>query len=529
MSSSTLPLTPTITVGVGENAETPATHHGRAPDSGRRPIYADDYARLRARDPRYFEWLRHIAPAAGCTRPIRLAGTMLTGETAGRARLGTASAVEVETARVLSVTNTEDMPDGVIYKPCGNRRTSVCPSCAEVYRRDAYQLIRSGLAGGKGVPAGVGTHPAVFLTLTAPSFGLVHTRRTSKTGQQIPCRPRRNPDVCPHGVDLRCTRIHASGEHILGTPLCLDCYDHHAQVVFNHQAGELWRRTTIAIRRALARTARQFGLRAGDFRLSYGKVAEMQRRGVVHYHVIVRLDGVNPDCPGAIVPPPAPLGLLDLATAIEHAAATTHFQTAGHPQQPDGWPIGWGDEGRGHYADIRPVKLTGDGDITDAMVAAYLAKYATKSTETTGHVSGRLTGDTIDLYANPTGSHPERLIDAAWTLGGVREWSGLRRWAHMLGFGGHFLTKSRRYSVTFRILRDARVIWRRTLDSSDQAEQHDQETTVVINLLAYNGAGWRTTGDALLANSAADAARRHARAARDAAADYTAADHHRAF
>ena len=32
-----------------------------------------------------------------------------------------------------------------------------------------------------------------------------------------------------------------------------------------------------------------------------------------------------------------------------------------------------------------------------------------------------------------------------------------RQWAHMLGYGGHFLTKSRRYSVTFGHLRGERV------------------------------------------------------------------------
>jgi hypothetical protein len=264
------------------------------------------------------------------------------------------------------------------------------------------------------------------------------------------------------------------------------------------------------------RQARQVGVRAADVRLSFGKVAEMQRRGVVHYHVIVRLDGINPDCPGAIVPPPPALELLDLMTAIAEAAASTRFTSPGHPHRPDGWPIFWGDEGKGRYADLRPVKVTGDGDITDAMVAAYLAKYATKSTEATGHVSGRITTDLVDLYADPDGTHPERLVHAAWTLGGTKQWAGLRRWAHMLGFGGHFLSKSRRYSVTFRILRDARVIWRRTIDHDDQAAEHDEETTVVINTLAYTGAGWRTTGDALLANAAAAAARERDRYARDA-------------
>ncbi|MEV6488550.1 replication initiator, partial [Actinoplanes sp. NPDC051633] len=515
MTASTLPLVPTtpVVVGTGENAEHhqserhPAERHypGHC-GADRRPLYADDFARLRAQDPGYFDWLRHITPAAGCTRPIRLSGERLTADRT--------------TGQLLDHMTTATMPDGVLYKACSNRRASVCPSCAEVYRRDAYQLIRAGLIGGKGIPATVSAHPAVFATFVAPSFGYVHTRRTNKTGQQIPCRPRRHEALCPHGVDLRCPRIHADGERILGTPLCLDCYDHDGQVVFNHQAPELWRRTTIAIRRALTRIAREVGVRAADIRLSFGKVAEMQRRGVVHYHVIVRLDGVSPDCPGAIVPPPAALEVLDLMTAIADAAQATHFTTPAHPCRPDGWPMAWGDEGKGRYADLRPVKVTGDGDITDAMVAAYLAKYATKSTEATGHVSGRITGDLIDLFANPAGTHPERLVHAAWALGCTKQWAGLRRWAHMLGFGGHFLTKSRRYSVTFRILRDARVIWRRTVEHDDQADD-DEETTVVISTLAYAGAGWRNTGDAMLANAAAAAARERERHGRDAAREAT--------
>ena len=48
---------------------------------------------------------------------------------------------------------------------------------------------------------------------------------------------------------------------------------------------------------------------------------------------------------------------------------------------------------------------------------------------------------------------------AAWALGGRPELEGLRlrAWAHMLGFGGHWSTKSRRYSTTFTVLRRARV------------------------------------------------------------------------
>lgn len=59
--------------------------------------------------------------------------------------------------------------------------------------------------------------------------------------------------------------------------------------------------------------------------------------------------------------------------------------------------------------------------------------------------------------------HARRLIRTAWTLGARKdlEHLRLRAWAHMLGFRGHFSTKSRRYSTTLGALRDARAEWRR--------------------------------------------------------------------
>ena len=95
--------------------------------------------------------------------------------------------------------------------------------------------------------------------------------------------------------------------------------------------------------------------------------------------------------------------------------------------------------------------MRGTGTVTDLMAASYLAKYSTKGTEITGHTSTRLNADTIDPYADPDGSHTERMIDACWTLGRDPDYRSLRRWAHMLGFGGHFLTKARRYSTTFAV------------------------------------------------------------------------------
>ena len=469
-----------------------------------RPTSAREHALLRVSQPDYHQWLHHVMPAAACTKPIRLAGDLLT--------------IEANTGRLLTSRSTTDMPDGVIYKACGNRRHTTCPSCAGVYQRDAYQLIRAGLVGGKTIPTTVAHHPAVFATLTAPSFGPVHTRvvrrhtcanRRACDCRPEPCHPRRDATDCPHGNPSTCYTRHTRDDNRLGQPLCLDCYNHHHQTVWNNQAGELWRRTRIGIDRAIRRTARARGIDPRTVRVSYGKVAEMQRRGVVHFHAIIRLDGHNPDDPGTLQPPPSGLTGDDLNAAITTAVTNTEYMLL-HPTQPIGWRIRWGTQ-----LDLRPVN-TG-GDITDGMVAGYLAKYATKSTEDTGHLSARLTDDTIDLHANADGTHTERLIEACWTLGAI--FPTMRRWAHMLGFGGHFLTKSRRYTVTFRILRETRAVYQRTIHTGQPeatGDPYDVEGPIlVVNYLQFAGAGWLTTGDELLANTAADNARERRQTARE--------------
>ena len=95
----------------------------------------------------------------------------------------------------------------------------------------------------------------------------------------------------------------------------------------------------------------------------------------------------------------------------------------------------------------------------------------------------------------------------------------------MLGFGGHFLTKARRYSVRFRDLRQARVTYRRAQGTGPEhgpiriADHADEETVLVIGTFTYAGTGWKTSGDALLANTAADQARKRRQAGRDQLAD----------
>jgi uncharacterized Zn-finger protein len=95
-----------------------------------------------------------------CAHPIRLKGFILD-----------------DTRRV--VFSSHEFPDNVVLKACGSRSELRCPSCATLYRGDARHLVRAGLEGGKGVDGAVVSHPAVFLTLTAPSFGAVHRETRS--------------------------------------------------------------------------------------------------------------------------------------------------------------------------------------------------------------------------------------------------------------------------------------------------------------------------------------------------------------
>ena len=101
--------------------------------------------------------------AGGCLQPVLLRGHV--------------DHIDGRTGELLHRYTTVHEPGGVLPVTCKTRRASRCPPCAEVYRADTYQLIRAGLSGGKGIPATVAQHPCVFATLTAPSFGPVHSRR----------------------------------------------------------------------------------------------------------------------------------------------------------------------------------------------------------------------------------------------------------------------------------------------------------------------------------------------------------------
>jgi hypothetical protein len=111
----------------------------------------------------------------------------------------------------------------------------------------------------------------------------------------------------------------------------------------------------------------------------------------------------------------------------------------------------------GAQLDLREIRQTGPGELSAEAVAGYIAKYATKATESYGAALDRRIRHEHELDHLRVPAHIARLARACWDLGGEPALTGLRlrQWAHMLGFRGHWSTKSRRYSTTLTALRRA--------------------------------------------------------------------------
>jgi hypothetical protein len=456
----------------------------------------------------YGRWAELVAQAGYCHHPIRLAGRV--------------DHADRQTGEIRQVYDSGREPDGVLLKACGTRRESRCPSCAAVYRADAYQLLAAGLKGGKGVPESVAGHPRLFVTFTAPSFGRVHTRK-AQGRLVLPCHPYRQGARCPHGNRDGCWHRHDADDPRLGEPLCPSCYDSQAQVLWNALAPELWRRTTIAVGRALGRLV---GLQEGELRrlvrVSYAKVAEFQRRGAIHFHAVVRLDAATDcRCSGCLASPPEPFTAGLLEEALRQAVPAVRVPCPPLDGGGPGCYARWGEQ-----LDVHNITSGGDqaGELSAEQVAGYIAKYATKATESFGAGLDRRLTDADDLeHLDKLPAHVAELVRAAWTLGGRPELGSLRlrAWAHMLGFGGHWSTKSRRYSTTMGALRRARVAFAKRrrardgipLDAFGRVE--DDQAVIVVATWVYVGAGYATEGERWLALSAAARARERRRVARE--------------
>ncbi|MBC9730893.1 replication initiator [Streptomyces sp. TRM68367] len=390
--------------------------------------------------------VRQLSSLGGCAQPIRLEGHR--------------TEIDAFTGEILRELKSKELPAGHLLVRCGNRRTTRCPSCAELYRQDTYHLIAAGLRGGKNIPDQVAAHPLVFATLTAPSYGPVHGRRVNGSAR------------------CRCGRTHTKGDPLLGTPLDPERYDYAGAVLWNAHAPALWARFMLHLRRTIAAAAGiPQRLLHKVARVSYAKVAEYQRRGLIHFHAVIRLDGPA----GSYTPPPPWATSEMLADGVHAAAARAHVDGP----EIDGRTYSFG---FGRELDVKVIQSTAfqaGTTITECKVAGYVAKYATKGAESAAGTLDRRLKLIAELGRETIPEHAARMIRTAWALGARRDLAHLklRAWAHMLGFRGHFSTKTRAYSTTLRALGAARAAWqsRHTPDP--------EPTTLVLAHWAYDGTG----------------------------------------
>src|SRR4051794_13732859 len=281
-----------------------------------------------------------------------------------------------------------------------------------------------------------------------------------------------------------CSRVHDDDDACPGEPLCRACFDHCGAVIWNNLLGELWRRTTIYLPRRLARLTGMTQKRLRRLvRVSCVKVAEYQRRGLVHLHVVIRLDRAMPKYRSDEIKRPSARFTVEL---LERAVRAT-VDAVDAPAKGLGERVRWGSE--------LGVDRIGAGGLHARHCAGYLAKYATKRTELAGGVVHRVTEPELD--ALPVREHVRIYMREAFRLAADPKMAERRfdRYAHAIGYRGHCVTKSRRYSTTFKALRQARedYVRARIAGGSWPVERRSQ--------LRYAGIGHDTDADAFLAHS----------------------------
>jgi hypothetical protein len=251
------------------------------------------------------------------------------------------------------------------------------------------------------------------------------------------------------------------------------------------------------------------------------RVAEAQGRGAVHYHAVVRLLPVEAggELPGWASVETLTAALISAARGVvldvpdlpdlAPSSGRLLFDDAAMPATAGG--VRWG-----RQLDVRPLLVDQGDDVR--RVANYLAKYVTKSVGQGGALDTPLR-HLSDLARARLRPHAVRIVETCWALGSHPAFaaaldqvagrkgrrSGLLRWAHQYGYGGHWLTKSRSFR-TFRVLRAVRTeLARREARPAGAGpdgfgrDQGDPRTAVV-RVWRYAGRGFPTATEHLAGN-----------------------------
>lgn len=419
----------------------------------------------RAASPGFNAWWQRVEAIGFCANPIHLAGT----DGLGR--------------------------EHHVFTRCNNRRAIVCPSCSDLYARDTWQLIHAGLRGGHhNVPTTVAEHPQVFVTLTAPSFGAVHTIRASGS-----CHPADRHDVaCQHHKRTWCEMTHRHDNPALGQPLCADCYDYAGHVLFSWHAPELWRRLTIRLGRLLRQQLRTRGENPDDTRISFMKVVELQRRGLPHFHAVVRLDAAS-EAGQPPSPPESNFTAVGFVALVRQGVRSTKISTT------DGATIRFGDQ-----LDIKVI----DSGASSRQVARYLAKYVTKSVSDLGIGPRKFSAGAIDQL--DVTEHVREILKTIVTLAERENYREMLSWLHTLGYRGHVTSKSRQFSTTMTALRQHRAAWGTEQAQRAAGSPISENSSSTPTQWEFERVGHLSLGDRVLVVSASDRAQEQRLIARSA-------------
>ena len=273
--------------------------------------------------------------------------------------------------------------EGDLLVACKDRRAAVCPSCSRLYQADAWQLVAAGIRGGKGVDARRRRPPAA---LRHPDRPVV------RAGAPPGCCPRRSVSPAGRGAarDLparalaaRARGATARADRWSASRCASSASTTRGAVLWNAHVPRLWARTVAP---PLPRGGRRAGqmsdeLRPVGLRLSYIKVVEFQRRGLVHLHVVLRADGGGR--PGRA------------ASALARRRGARRRRCARPSAE-----VGRGRAATSRARTLRPGPLgrparrpraSPPTTTTDATaIAAYVAKYATKTADGTAWLAHRI-------------------------------------------------------------------------------------------------------------------------------------------
>lgn len=349
-----------------------------------------------------------------------------------------------------------ELTGAVVLTRCKATSVELCVPCARLYEGDAKRIVRSGVS-----QRLERDRVMTYSTLTAPPLWLPdspqETRRTHRfhapywkarhskghAAKKALGKERRRAICGSCTKDVRRAAkaadkrvrsvppvIHGPNDPVAGLPVDLDAFDYPRAAEWNWDLGERWNRLMLYLERELGR------------RPQYLKAREVQRRGLVHLHVLVE---------GRIT--------------RQQFERVVNAVNESYPDPAQGW---------GTVLDVQHV-TPGDDRLT-GRITAYVSKYVTK--HTAGAIGQAATSSeharehmrrfrraalrvaTQRAATRPGGPCPQegcagtlRLVEDSRIECRQCHWQGFHRldtYQWRLGIRSQPITKSRRWATEYR-------------------------------------------------------------------------------